>query len=222
MPVYVIPKVGPVLQSKHYKKIIEENKIDTIIAVDGGVDSLTQGDEKNPGTMLEDFISLIAIGKQNIRKYLVCAGFGTELEEDLSHHHVLENMSSLAKCGGFIGSCSLVIDERFEIYKDMCEWVWKNGRKSHVQTKIISSVMGEFGTNMFYDNVDASVVGSKETISYNSLLSSIYWFFDLNKVLENNKLNSLIEGAITSTDVLMIYRQWLGKTQLRQKQSLPL
>src|SRR6516164_11604471 len=45
IPVYVMPKVGPVLQSKHYKKIIEENKIDTIIAVDGGVDSLTQGDE---------------------------------------------------------------------------------------------------------------------------------------------------------------------------------
>lgn len=222
VPVYVIPKLGVKLQAKYYQQIVEDNEIDTVIAVDGGVDSLMQGDEANGGTMLEDFISLTALGQlKNVKKYLVCAGFGAEVEEGLCHYQVLESMSLICRQGGFLGSCSLLQDEEFDIYKQICEWVWKKGRKSHIQTRIISSAMGAFGEKSLYDNIEANVASPSQNKCCNSLLSSIYWFFDLETVLKNNKLKHLLESTNIFTDALMLYRQFLSENILRAFKSLP-
>jgi len=55
--VYVLGRNGVQLVKKGLQQILSlHSEIDTIIAIDGGVDSLMHGDEKNPGTILEDFI----------------------------------------------------------------------------------------------------------------------------------------------------------------------
>jgi hypothetical protein len=91
-----------------------------IFAVDGGVDSLAIGSEKDPGTLLEDSIGLAALQDiQAEKKILCCAGFGTETEENLNHYRILENIAALAGEGAFLGSFSLTKDmPEFKLYKE--------------------------------------------------------------------------------------------------------
>ncbi|MDQ7037291.1 MAG: DUF1152 domain-containing protein [Anaerolineae bacterium] len=92
-----------------YKHLVKKFNIDTLILVDGGVDSLMRGNEQAPGSLLEDTISLIAIEDLDVpTKILATIGFGTEVEEGVCHHHALENMAALTKARAFYGSCSLL------------------------------------------------------------------------------------------------------------------
>lgn len=211
--VYKIPKAGVKEQIKHYNTIIEKHKINTIVAIDGGVDALMTGKEKNSGTFLEDLTSLIALNSFSGQKYLVCLGFGTETEEDLSHYHVLRNISRIIKDNGFLGCCSLLKeDKEYKIYKDYCDRIFE--RKSHIHTKIISSILGE--TENIYKDIDARVIDSQK-VDFISVLSSIYWFFNLDVVLKGNELCQLLKNTNTNTDVLMVYRQFLNNTRLENK-----
>ena len=222
IPVYILPKTGVNAYIEIYKYIIDTHHCDTIVAIDGGIDSLMTGDEENAGTILEDFVSLYALDSFDKIKYLVCTGFGTELEEDISHYHALENLSSLCKSGGFLGSASLIANtEEFDIYRHICEWVWQYGHKSHVHTKIISAVLGEFGDKNLYDGVESNILGASSVKNFSNPFMGIYWFFDLPKVLKTNKLYDSLAVTTTKTDVLMIFRQFLTETKLRKKQNLP-
>lgn len=223
VPVYTLPKVGVKTYIGMYEEIIKKHNIDTIVAMDGGVDSLMQGDEEDAGTILEDFVSMIAINKTSCKNnFLICSGFGTELEEGLCHHHILENISSIIKRGGFLGTCSLIDHtDEFKFYKSICEYVWNQGRKSHIQTKIISSVMGMFGDDNLYDGIEANVTGTKKVKNYLSSLMSMYWFFTLSKVLEGNVLYKLLENTISKTDVLVVFRQTIDTIKKRQSKQLP-
>jgi len=223
IPFYVLPKVGVKSYEAMYAEIVKENDIDTIIAVDGGVDSLMRGNEEGAGTILEDFANLIAIDKIPVDKFLVCSGFGSELEEDVCHHHVLENIALLCENGGFLGSCSLLKGTKeFEIYKEMCEWVWSEGRKSHIQTKVISAVEGVFGNNNLYEGVEANILGNTEAKNYITPLTSMYWFFDLHKVMLQNVLYDALSKTATATDLLMVYRQSIDTVKKRARMGLPL
>lgn len=222
IPFYVLPKVGVKHYEAMYAEIVKENNIDTIIAVDGGVDSLMRGNEEGAGTILEDFANLIAIDKIQVDKFLVCSGFGSELEEEVCHHHVLENIAALCENGGFLGSCSLLKNTKeFEIYKEMCDWVWTEGRKSHIQTKVISAVAGVFGDNNLYEGVTANILGNTETKNYITPLTSMYWFFDLHKVMLQNVLYDALSKTTTATDLLMVYRQSLDVVKKRPRRVLP-
>lgn len=225
IPFYMIPKNGVQSQLKHYKQIIEDNNIDTIVAVDGGVDSLMHGDEEDSGTILEDFVSMIALNELKVEnKILSCIGFGTELEEGVCHHHVLENIAQLCKEDGFLGCEALIKgSEEFEFYKFYCEEVWKKGRKSHIHTKIISSIMGYFGEENLYDGVEANVVSGYEMKNYLTPLMNLYWFFNLDKVVKNNILANKLRSTISWTDVLLTYRQFLNNNGIKRgKYRLPL
>lgn len=220
--VYVLPKVGVKNYIPMYQEIVDKHNIDTIIAVDGGVDSLMHGDEDGAGTILEDFANLIAINHIKVDKFLVCAGFGAEMEEGVCHHHVLENISELIRLGGFLGSCSLLKDTpEYNFYKEVCDLTWDNGRKSHIQTKIISAVEGIFGDNSLYDNVDAKVFGNDKAVNYLSPLTSMYWFFDLDMVMLRNVLYNALSKTATGTDLLMVYRQSIDEIKKRPKKAMP-
>lgn len=222
IPFYVLPKVGVKSYLTMYKEIVKTHNIDTVVAVDGGVDSLMHGDEDGAGTILEDFANLIALDQIECDKFLVCAGFGSELEEDVCHHHVLENIAQLCENGGFLGSCSLLNGSKeFEVYKDICDWVWADGRKSHVQTKVISAAVGVFGAKSLYDNVEANVFDNVGSKNYISPLTSMYWFFDLHKVMQKNVLYDTLNKTATSTDLLMAYRQSIDAVKKRPRKVFP-
>ena len=126
--IWMFAKTGVIPLVEEYKKLVEHLHIDALILVDGGVDSLMRGNEAAPGTLVEDSISLAAASTlAHIPvKILVCAGFGTEVEENVSHHHFLENVAALSKVGGFLGTCAMTPQmEAFQHFEAACRYIWE-------------------------------------------------------------------------------------------------
>lgn len=221
---YTVGRHGYRLFKTAYEKIAEAHQVDCILAIDGGVDSLSLGDERDHGTILEDFISIAALSDMALPKVMCCAGFGTETEENLNHYRVLENMARLAASGSFLGSFSLTqAMPEFREYLAQCEATWgSDRRKSHIQTKIISAVMGKFGPDNVYSDVDPRLATSTG-VSFVSLLSSVYWMFDFDGVAQQNKALEFLKKSNTFADAKLMLREFL-KTQrsLRTHELLPL
>lgn len=205
---YSVGRHGVQLVKDAYLTIAKKHDIDIIIAVDGGVDSLMRGDEEDSGTILEDFIALAAISELDVPvKFLACLGFGTETEERLNHYRVLENMAAIIKDGGFIGSCSMTKDMQcYQIYMDLCHAAFETTRKSHIHSKVISAVEGEFGDFHLFSDVDANIHGEANKVFFISPLSSIYWFFDLDTVVESNLIIEKLKASKTFSDAFSLFR----------------
>jgi hypothetical protein len=221
--VYALPRCGVKLMRAFLQDITSKHNIDCVICVDGGVDSIMMGTEEGAGTLLEDTVTMTAVDLLDVEhKKLVCLGFGTEMEEALCHHSALENMAVLTRDGAFLGSCSLVKGDEYDLYKRGCEHGWSDGRKSHIHSKVISAVEGLFGNTNLYCDVDARV-GALQVINYITPLMPIYWFFHLEPVIQRNALAKPLSITNTWTDVMMVYRQLIDvlKPQ-RPRQALPL
>lgn len=219
---YSVGRHGVQAFKKAYGEIIAKHEIEAILAVDGGVDSIARGDEENPGTVLEDFISLAAL--KDLRggsAVLCCAGFGGETEEDVNHYRILENMAALMADGSFYGCFALNQDmPEFKKYREQCEKTWgEDRRKSHIQTKIISAVCGKFGDDNLYTNIDAKVFNSTNKV-FISPLSSIFWMFSLAGVLRHNKFAEKLSLGNTFADSQILFRSI--KFPKRSKEIIPL
>jgi len=221
---YTIGRHGPKLVKSALDQILQTHQIDVILGVDGGVDSLAQGDEEDYGTVLEDFVTLAALSDIEIPKVACCAGFGCETEENMNFYRVLENMSDLAFSNKFYGSFSLTQEMReFQLYVRECKNAWADGRrKSHIQTKIISAAIGGFGGSNCFSDVDPRVAESTGKC-FISLLSSIFWMFDLDAVIENNLAIQTMKQGNTFTDAKLLLRQFMmQQNSLRSHLPLPL
>jgi hypothetical protein len=220
---YTIGRHGPKLVKSAFDKILQEHNIDAILAVDGGVDSLALGNEEDYGTVLEDFITLAALSDIQIPKVICCAGFGCETEEDMNFYCILENMSKLASTDDFYGSFSLTNKmPEFKKYMNECESSWANNRrKSHIQTKIISSVIGKFGSKNHYSDIDPRVNRSTG-LTFISLLSSIFWMFNLDAVISNNLVIKSLKNGNTFADSKILLRQFMMDRELRSHELIPL
>jgi hypothetical protein len=221
--VRALPRLGVKSLRQYLEGIVENHQIDTIVCVDGGVDSLMTGDEEGAGTILEDFVTMQAVSKLRVAKVLVCVGFGSETDEDVCHHFALENMAALAGDGAFWGCSSLTKDDpEYQAYKEVCNEVFltPGRRKSHIHTKIISAVEGKFGDDSLYTDVDPQLTEKSNTVNYINPLMPIMWFYDLDKVLARNKITSRLEDTNTNADVLMVYRA--NKPPIRKRQAIPL
>lgn len=207
--VWMFPNLGVGQLKQAYQRLHEILQFDTLILVDGGVDSLARGDEQGPGSMLEDSITLVATADLDIpRKILACIGFGTEVEEHLDHYAALENISGIAKDGGFYGSCSLTKDMPvFDKYEAACRHAWdgENRSKSHISTRIIPAVHGEFGNYHMYDDKESH----RRTRVFISALMSVYWFFDANVVTARNLTFDAIKNTLTKDDSRRALLTWL-------------
>lgn len=203
-----------------YQHLIKKLNIDALILVDGGVDSLMIGDEEGPGTLTEDSITLAAVAELDVPvKLHACIGFGTEVEEAVCHHHALENIAALAKMGGFLGSCSLTPQmPAFQQFEAACRYVWEQPKhkKSHITTRVIPAVYGEFGNHKMYPTSDADVP------IFISPLMSIYWFFDANKVIGRNLLIDELRDTYTKQDAIaIVLRYYREKGIQRRRKSIP-
>ncbi len=195
-----------------YQHLVKKLKVDALILVDGGVDSLMRGDEVAPGSLLEDTISLVAIDNLDVPvKILATIGFGTEVEEGVNHYYALENIAGLSQAGGFYGSCSLThqMDE-FAYYEAACRYAWEGSEDehserhlSHISTRVIPAAQGYFGDYRMYD--------TEKTRRLVSPLMSIYWFFDASVVVERSLCADALRGSVTKDDARMKLLLWLNK-----------
>lgn len=225
VPVWMLARTGARPLMEGYGKLADHLGIDALILVDGGVDSLMRGDEAGAGTLVEDSISLTAAASlvDIPVKILACLGFGTEVEEAVCHHHVLENMAALIKAGGFYGSCSLLPRmEAFQQFESACRYVWEKPKhaKSHITTRVIPAVHGEFGNYHMYEDDDLSGIGRTRVLI--SPLMSVYWFFDAHTVIERNLLiDDLLLTETTQEALAAAMRVSRRIPKQRPRQSLP-
>ncbi len=219
VPIWMMARQGVIPLRTCYETLVTNFKIDTVILVDGGVDSLMRGNEAHPGSILEDSVSLAAISRLDVPlKILATIGFGAEVEENLSGYHALENLAALMGQGACYGSCSLVPQmPAFQYYEQACRYVWEqpNHSKSHISTRIIPAVRGQFGDYHMYPD-------DHNTPVFISPLMALYWFFDAEVVASRNLLIPHIRDSLTFEDVLTAFTGYLAQvSSLRPAAGIP-
>lgn len=181
--IWCFEKTGARPLVQNYRALIEHLEIDAIVLVDGGVDSLNQGNEPQIGTMLEDSLSLLAVKEQKLPvKLLACVGMGIETE--MSYGHIFENVSSLIQQGAFRGSCSLTGQmQSYRYFEQATLYAFDQqpNYPSVICASIISAVRGHYGNY----HMTQKTAGSQLNISS---LMPIYWFFDAASVAQQNIL----------------------------------
>jgi hypothetical protein len=216
--IWCFHKTGAEPLLKNYRCLVEHLDIDGILLIDGGVDSLMQGDEAAMGTVLEDGISLFVVNElvDMPTRIVVSTAFGAE--RDITYAHVFENIATLTQANAFLGACSLA--PQMEAYQQY-EAAVLNVQGQPVQdpsvinSSIISAVQGH------YDNyhLTEKTRGSRLWISP---LMPLYWFFDLPLVAQHNKLISQLRGTQTIRQALEIYASTASMIPRRRKTRIPL
>lgn len=216
VPIWLFPRPGAKPLAEDYQTLVDYLKIDALILVDGGVDSLMQGDEEAPGTMLEDTITLSAVESLNLSvKLLACLGFGAE--PDVGHHHALENIAMLVKADAFLGACALTPAlPAFQHYQSASQYVMGQSAhaQSHINTSIIASINGNFGLRHVHDD-------KKNPSALISPLLCLYWFFDATVVAQYNALVEPFKTTQTVREAMVkVYRERF-RMNIRPKRNLP-
>lgn len=216
--IWCFHKTGADPLYKNYQVLIEHLGIDGILLIDGGVDSLMQGDEAAMGTVLEDGISLFVVNElvDIPTRIVVSTAFGAE--RDISYAHVFENIATLTQANAFLGTCSLTPQmEAYQQYESAVLFVQDQPVQdpSVINSSIISAVQGH------YDNfhLTEKTRGSRLWISP---LMPLYWFFDLPLVARHNKLISQLRGTKTIRQALEVYAHTASLIPRRRKTRIPL
>lgn len=214
--VWMLAKTGAAPLARGYRALVQHLGVEALILVDGGVDSIMVGDEHGAGTLVEDSITLAATRDLEVPvKILACLGFGAEVEESVCHYNALENMAALVKAGGFLGACALTPQmEVFQKYEAAGRYIMgqPDHLKSHIHTRVIPAVRGEFGNHAMFPDVPPPVP------ILVSPLMSLYWFFDAQVVTAHNKLiDVLIDTNTTQEAFNRVYdTSALNRRRIRQ------
>ena len=224
-PVYVFGKEGAGRLRAGYQRLIRDHGIDAIMLVDGGVDSLMRGDEEGPGTIIQDAVSVSVVNGLDVpTKILACVGFGAEADEDVCHYRALENMAALAGDGSFLGACALTQGmDAFQHYKTTCEAVFEQGGDiSHIHTRVIPAVDGEFGQFQRYRHAAVMLLSPRPP--FLSPLMSVFWFFDVAGVARRSLLVDPFAATETYADVRAAYDRVRTSLEanLRPNKDIPL
>ena len=216
--IWCFHKTGAAPLTENYRILAEHLSLDGILLVDGGVDSLVRGDEAELGTAIEDLTTLYAVNQLSDvhNRWLACVGFGAE--QNLTHAHILENIASLTKAGGFLGSCSLTPQmEVYQAYEEAVMHVQSNEFQdpSVINSSIVSAVRGQFGDYHLTEK-------TKRGHLWISPLMPLYWFFDFDCVVKQNMLLPEIEGTMLFRDALYKVIAKAQRLSRRAESKIPL
>jgi hypothetical protein len=217
-PIWMFANVGAAPLTIAYQTLQKHLGFDALILVDGGVDSVMRGDEYGAGTLVEDTISLAAAQALDVPiKILACVGFGTEVEEAVCHYNALENMAALVKADAFYGACALTPHmPAFQLYESACRYVWEQPGhpKSHISTRIIPAVRGEFGNHHSYDD-------HKHVLIALSPLMSLYWCFNAQIVAERSLLLPHLRRTREKREAFLIVDSFQNGMKMRPRRPMP-
>ncbi len=76
-----------------YQLLAARLRLDCVVLIDGGVDSLMRGDEEWCGSLQEDYLSLSAVCQLDEVPVRLLACIGAGVECDVSHGRFLENVA---------------------------------------------------------------------------------------------------------------------------------
>jgi len=220
VPVYAFERTGVIPLQKAYEYLIEKFDIDTLLLIDGGTDSLMMGDEELLGTPIEDSTSMAAaFGTDIPRKLLVCLGFGVDHFHGVSHYRFLENVAKLIEQDGYYGAFSLLNSmEEYKKYKAALDYANEKMRfrESIVSNSIVSAIDGNYGDFHRTERTFSSIL-------WINPLMSLYWSFDLGKVISNMHYYNDIKfttSALGVNKAIANYRRNLK--QVRTNRQIPI
>lgn len=180
--------------SESYRFLVERLGIDTILLVDGGVDSLLRGDEHSLGTPLWDALTMAAVdGLQIPRKYLATTAFGAERWDKISHSQAFARISDMTRRDALLGVSTLLRSTaEGAAFVDAAHYIFERQktRPSIVISSMLSALMGDFGerpVNIYTENTPIWV----------SPLMSLYWFFQLDEVARQKRFLPNLRGTQT-------------------------
>lgn len=176
---------GVVPYTQSYAYLVEREQIDTVLVVDGGVDSLLRGDEHSLGTPLWDALTVAAVSNLNVpRKLLASVAFGAERWDKISHAQALARIADLTRDDALLGVTTL-LDSTTEgaHFVDAANYIFdhqRNVRQSVVVSSLLSALRGEFGERAVNSYTEMTPL-------WVSPLMCLFWFFDL-EVVARHKL----------------------------------
>ncbi len=182
--IWCFQKTGARPLIKNYQVLAKHLRLDAIILVDGGVDSLMHGDEPQPGTLLEDSLSLLAVSELTTVPVRLMACLGLGIEPEVGYAHLFENIAHLTRAGAFRGSCALLKDmPSFQQFEQAALYMFDQqpDYPSVIASSVISAVHGEYGNYHLIRRTQGSTLRI-------SPLMALYWFFDLPPVAQRNLL----------------------------------
>jgi hypothetical protein len=212
-PVWCFEKTGVRPLVDAYRLLVRRLEIDTIVLVDGGVDSLLRGDESSLGTPAEDLVSLAAVAElDGVERILACVGLGAELADGIVHAQVLERIAGLAARGAYLGAASLVRGQpSTDFYLTALDYIFaqqSGQRTSHIHTVIKSAVCGDFGPR-----------GKNVWLSP---LSPIYWFFSLPDVAATHLFLQDLTPTHDIGQVTLLIEGLRRELTIRDREAIPL
>ncbi len=203
---------------ENYEILVEHLSVDGILLIDGGVDGLLRGDETETGTLIEDAISLFAVSQLRDIPIKIAAFTAFGAERGISYHQILENIAELTHKGGFLGSCSLAPQmESYQSFEEAVLYVQEHPSQdsSVICSSLISAVRGHYGNF----HLTKKTEGSRLRISP---LMSVYQFFDLEKLVEQNLYLTQLQYTETFLDALKRFMEIRPYLKIRRSQRMGL
>ena len=210
VPIYCFDRTGAKHIIHAYGVLADRLKVDTVILVDGGTDSLMRGDEPGLGTPQEDMASIAAVHALDIpRKFLVCLGFGVDTYHGVSHAYFLKAVAELIQSGGYLGAWSLTEDmPEVKLSRQASEFVRRAmpQQASIVTASIQSALDGQFGD---YHETRRT---AGTTLFINALMS-LYWCFQLDAVADRNLYLDMIRDTRTYGELSLAIERFRATTE---------
>jgi hypothetical protein len=214
--IHCFDRTGVVPLLEAYRAVVAHLKVDTIILIDGGTDSLMRGDEAGLGTPEEDMASIAAVDELDLpRKYLVCLGFGVDAFHGVCHAHNLEAVAELTQQGGFLGAFSLTWDmPEVRLYETATQAVFNAmpAQPSIVSASILSALEGHYGDH----HRTARTGGS--TLWINPLMC-LYWCFALGPVAKRILYLDDLKTTRNYWEVSQVIETFRDRTPTRRARS---
>lgn len=181
-----------------YTQLIDTHKVDAIILMDGGSDSLMVGDEEGLGDPVEDAVSVGAVAElANLKaKILISIGLGVDRFNHVADAASLRAVAELTAQGGFLGTMSLEPTHKgFQFYKSCIEHIYaRQTFRSVLAGAIISAVEGHFGADRTPPLLPNRV---KQGSIYLWPLMSMLWVFDVDVVAKRSLIVDWIRDSQT-------------------------
>jgi len=217
--IFTASKTGVTVLKLALQKIIDEYHIDTCIMIDGGTDSLMQGDEEGLGTPHEDMLSIKSLFDCKVnKKFLVCLGFGIDAFHDVCHSLYLENVAEMIREEGYLGVFTLMREmPEAELFEKAVKYAASQMEPSIVQSSVMNAVLGKFGDVHFTTRTR----GSKLFINP---LMGMYWCFRLEVVAKHVKYLHRLENTKSFSEIdqeIRSYRSKLEISKLRDATPFP-
>jgi len=203
-----------------FDELVRELGVDTVIVVDGGVDSLLRGDEHSLGTPLWDGLTVAVVDRVDCARKVLCStAFGSERHDRIAHAEVLARISELTAEGALLGVESLAASpDTAASFRDCINYLTERQdqvRPSVVAGSLVAALEGRFG-----DTVLSAY--TEQTPLWISPLTALYWFVDLPVVARNKRYLGELRGTETIAEAADALQRYEARTPKAPWQNIPI